>query len=149
MTQSDLCFLRIGRMEQLVRLVSARFTKELFINPDDRWVLVRFPVFLTGVLTVKGFCSLGTDVHFHFPFCGDNGLSAAVDTAARAGHELDEMIILVFTVLNAFHHLADVGATAGNRYLHGQIRGYFHFCGLKTIDAADGLLVNFLNILVV
>ena len=77
-TQSDFSFLRIGGMEQLVRLVSARFTKEFFINPDDGWILVRFPVFLTGVLTVKGFCSLGTDVHFHLPFCGDKGSKATV-----------------------------------------------------------------------
>ena len=149
MTQSDFSFLRIGGMEQLVRFVTTRFTKEFVINPDDGGVLVGFPVFFAGILTVKGLCSLGTDIHFHFPFCGDNGLSAAVDTTAWAGHKLDEMIILEFTALNAFHNLTDIGAPAGNRYFNGHIRGYFHFCGLKTIDAADGFVVNFLNILVI
>lgn len=75
---------------------------------------------LAGIIRIESGCTHGTEIHKVAHLCRLYRLSAAVDTAARTTHDLDEIIVL-FAALDALQYLAGIGKTAGNCHMQFQI----------------------------
>lgn len=104
------------RVELLVAEVAAGFTVVLLVDGDDVGVLVALADGLASVLAVDGVHALLDDVALAVVV----GLAGAADAAARAGHDLDEVVAVGVAVAHLFHELAGIRETVADGDLHGQ-----------------------------
>src|SRR5512139_3680994 len=75
-------------VEQFMGFVPEGFAKKIFVDLFDFGVLVRFADGHSHVFLVDRFFSLGADIAV-----GRDRLAAAAKATARAGHDLDEMVV--------------------------------------------------------
>ena len=119
-------------VQQLVGLLAAGLAQELHIHLLHQQVLVALADGAALVLVVKGLGTQGLDVGEVAHRGGLDGLAAAVDAAAGAGHDLDE-VILLFALAHHVQHLAGVGGAADHADPHGQaghlVGGFLHALG--------------------
>ena len=96
--------LYIGRMEELVSLVAAGLLQILIVQGLYVLVEVGQTQGLCRILGIQSLCTLSTQVGEVADRCRLDRLTAAVDAAARASHDLDEVYLLL-AVLNAGQEL--------------------------------------------
>ena len=116
-------------------LVRAGLTEVLVVELDDLGVLMRLADGVGLVQAVQDLGALGADVHEVADRGMNLGLTAAVDTAAGAGHELDEVVVLL-AGLDHIQDLADICQAGGHADVHihtGNVVGGF----LDAFDTAD------------
>src|SRR5690554_1530562 len=105
----------IFRMQQAVRLVTARLTQVLLIQPDDRWVLMRLADALALILTVDGSSTpaeyLAVTVVIR--------LATTADTTTRTCHDLNGMVDRL-TASHIIQQLAGVTQSVSDPYIKGE-----------------------------
>ena len=79
------------RVKVLMRDLAIGFSEETFDQLDEFRILMRFANDLPLILTVERVCAGKPRVSVHALAGGHIGLTAAVDTASGACHDLDEV----------------------------------------------------------
>ena len=105
----------ISRVEYLVREVAVRLTEILVVKRLDGGILVRAPELHSRVRLIDRLRTQRADVGVVADICALDGLTAAVDAAARAGHDLDELVVRR-AVAHLFHEFARVAEPARDRH---------------------------------
>ena len=95
-------------MKQMVSLLSSGLAQVLIIDSLDARVVVRLAQGLGIVHVIEDFRAEGADINCVTDVTGLARLSAAVDAATGAGHDLDELIIVHLAVANLLHDLAGI-----------------------------------------
>ena len=96
-------------MEKLMSFMRIRFAEEFFIKGFDFFVLVGFSLGFTGIFAVEGFSALCFEVDIGLGRSVDDRSTAAGYAAARAAHDLDEIVFL----LAALNEVEEFGSVAG------------------------------------
>ena len=135
-------------MEQFMSLVAVGFSQEFVINSLHRGILMALAEFFAFVLTVESRSTQGLVIHFHPLLGGNDGLAAAVHTAAGASHHFDKVIGL-FAAADAVQQFGGVGGAVGNSHVHSQITDLhgsfldaFQTTDLSEFDLFEGLAVQ-------
>ena len=88
------------------------FLKILFIALLNRWIFMRESKIIVLIKPIQNVTTL-----FNHPGVFLVRLSAAVDTAARTGHNFNEIIVNL-ALLNSIHQTSCVAKSAGNSYIY-------------------------------
>ncbi len=143
---------RIAGMQQFMGFVGVRFAKELFVQFDDLRVVVRLTdglAFVFAVQSLRALFLVGIDDVIIFvgqEAAADVRLAAAVDTAAGAAHDLDELI-LGFAGTDLIQQDAGGFHTGGNSDIDNctvDIDGGFADTGVMAADFVEFDLIVFL-----
>lgn len=108
----ELLSFNICSMKNLVCLVAARLFEELLVNLLDYRAVVRLSERKIEVLLIQSLCTLRLQISEVAHACRLNRLTAAVYTAARTAHNLDELIISLAR-LNLVEHCSRIPESAG------------------------------------
>ena len=90
-------------------LVAVGLTEVLLVELLDHGVLMALTQGLAGILAVQGGSADDAGVTLHTRLSGHDGLAAAVDAAAGATHDLDEVIGLL-AAADGIQQLGSVGS---------------------------------------
>ena len=99
-------------MQQPLRSLTQRFTQIFLIQSLDVWILVRFTQRLLCIFPIQ---CIGTCIQ-HLRVAMMQRLSASTDTATRACHNLNHMI-LIPPMANIFQQLTRITQTMSNTHL--------------------------------
>ena len=121
-------------MQHLMRKMAARLAEELGVHRFDRFTLMRFAYGELAVRIIKRCGAAVFQINEVTHYRVLNRLSAAVDAAAGATHDLDEMIGGC-AGLHLLHERVGIGGAAGDRHLELEA-GHFIFRFLHAVHAA-------------
>ena len=102
-------------------LFASGFTEVLFVQLDDRRILMRLADGQRLVLSIQSLCTDRADIGEVLDSSRDKGLSAAVDTAAGAGHDFNKLVIC-FAVADSGQQLLGICESRADRNLEGYPR---------------------------
>ena len=125
-------------------LVGAGLAEILVVDRLDLRVVMRLSVGQVEVVLIQRLRTQSLEVNEVANVTGLDGLTAAVDTAAGAAHDLNELIVS-FTCADLVEDDSSVLQTGGNGYLNGHagdIIGRF----LDTVGTANFFVVDLLEI---
>ena len=116
-------------------LFASGFAEVLFVQLDDGRILMRLADGQRLVLGIQSLCTDCADIGEVLDRSRDKGLSAAVDTAAGASHNFDELIICL-TVADSGQQLLSICQTGADRNIEGYAADGIG-CFLDAFGAAD------------
>jgi len=121
-------------------LVAAGLAEELLVSQLDSRALVGLAHSLAGILAIEGVSTQGAQIHVVSDGSGLDGLTAAVDAAAGAAHDLDE-VVASLACTDVVQQLGNIVQTGSNSNLNidtCNIDGSF----LDTLETADSSEVD-------
>ena len=128
-----------------MRLVAAGLAQVLLVHLDDVGILVGLADGLGLVLSVQASGAGHARIDVHTGGGVHDGLTAAVDTAAGAGHDFHE-VVGRFASLDLLDQLLGSAGGVGNGHLQVQVAdGNLGF--LHALDAAQSLVLHVLHAL--
>ena len=80
-------------MQYFMSLMASRFAKVLFVELLDSRILMRLTNWLSRIVVIQSLCTDCTYICKVTNAAAYLRLAAAVDTAARASHDLDEVVV--------------------------------------------------------
>ena len=132
-------------VENFVSLVAVGFAEELLVDLLDSRILVGSAERLVSILLIESACTKSANISVVEDNCGLDGLTTAVDAAARAAHDLDE-VILTLASLDIIKKLGNVLETGSNSnlnlsavYIIGSLLDAFKTANVLEVNRLNGL----------